>query len=119
MSVTRITKQADKRRVDRLRQRIKRLEALLAKRKAEFVARQRQYYGDGSLWWVMFASPAGHGLDVVTWALNADEAVEVTCRRWPDEHGEPIAFRISKPWPGKVNDPLTDDEIVAVAKLAE
>lgn len=119
-AVTRITKHAEKRRVDRLYRRIARLEALLAKSKAELVARKHQYDGAGSLWWVMFAAHAGCQFDVVTWALDADEAIETSCQRWPNiHHGDPIAFRIRKPWAGKVNEPLDDDEVIAVARLVE
>ena len=118
MTVTRITN-VEKRRVDRLYRRVERLEALLAKRRAELVARKRQYDGDGSLFWVMFASPAGVHLDVVTWAANANDAIESACSRWPDEHGDPAAWPLVKPWTGRVNEPLTDDEVMAVAKLAD
>ena len=116
---TRINKATEKRRLDRLRSRIVRLESLLAKRRAEFVARKREYDGDGSHYWVMFASPAGVGLDVVTWAGNFDEAVESACGLWPEVYGDPVAWRLRKPWTGPTNEPLTDEQVMAVAKIAE
>lgn len=106
-----------RRRAFLLEQSIARLEAVLAKRKAELA--QLGETAPKLLFWVSFVELSGGALDIVVYGKSADEACVAAARLLDDPRGLPFVYEVPNDlYHGPICEELKPEELQHVARLA-